>query len=98
MKKQPVVVIGDANVDLVIKMPKPNEIKEIETLRIKHMNVEIDKNGNMIYIRKLVDGVMSNTSYGVEIARKLGLECNVKFITNAEKIRKKLLNKSDQED
>ena len=30
MKKQPVVVIGDANVDLVIQMPKPNEIKEIE--------------------------------------------------------------------
>jgi sugar/nucleoside kinase (ribokinase family) len=29
MEKQPVIVIGDANVDLVIQMPKPNEIKDI---------------------------------------------------------------------
>ena len=34
---------------------------------------EIDQYGNMIYIRKLIDGNMEKQNYGVEIAKKLGL-------------------------
>ena len=67
-------------------------IKNLEKLSIKHINVSYDeKSDNIIYIRKLVDGIPRNKYYGLEFASYLIK--NSDFIKCAFDIRSKLLNK-----
>ena len=67
-------------------------IQNLKNLSIKHINVEYDeKNDNIIYIRKLVDGIPPNKYYGLEFASYLIK--NKEFIDCAFDIRNKLINK-----
>jgi DNA mismatch repair protein MutS len=70
-------------------------IKNLEKLSIKHINVSYDeKNDNIIYIRKLVDGIPPNKYYGLEFASYLIK--NSDFIKCAFELRSKLLNKEHE--
>jgi DNA mismatch repair protein MutS len=69
-------------------------IKKLERLSIKHINVSYDeKNDNIIYTRKLLDGIPPNKYYGLEFASYL-IKNDI-FIKCAFDIRNKLINKSD---
>ena len=70
-------------------------IKNLEKLSIKHINVSYDeKSDNIIYIRKLVDGIPPNKYYGLEFASYLIK--NDDFIKCAFELRSKLLNKEHE--
>ena len=63
------------------------EIENMETLLIKHMEVQYDdKNDKLIYNRKLKDGPGS-CMYGLEVCKSLHLPD--KFLKNAYDIRRK---------
>lgn len=66
-------------------------IKELKNLSIKHINVRYDEeNENIIYLRKLVNGLPENKYYGLEFASYLIK--NDDFINDAYKIRNQLVN------
>ena len=72
-----------------------DEIKKLQNLSIKHIKVEYDeKNDNIIYIRKLENGIPTNKYYGLEFASYLIK--NNDFIKCAFNIRNKLLNKNNE--
>jgi len=62
-------------------------IKDRDELRIYHMHIEIIDN-KIIYERKLKKGQGSNI-YGIEVCKSLDMP--LKFMTNAEKIRKEIM-------
>jgi|694.fasta_scaffold77286_2 DNA mismatch repair protein MutS len=67
-------------------------IKNVETLnkiQVFHIHVDNDKDGNIIFDRKLTKGKGSSI-YGLEICKYLKLPDN--FLKNAEKIRKQLMD------
>ncbi len=69
-------------------------IKNLKKLSIKHINVNYDeKTENIIYIRKLIDGIPPNKYYGLEFASYLIK--NNDFIKCAFELRSKLLNKDN---
>jgi len=74
------------------------ENKDIQNLwktkeiSIQHMSIDI-KQGEIIYLRKLVDGP-SDTKYGLEIARNLGID--EALIGDAIKIRNDYLGKTNE--
>ena len=72
------------------------EITSLDNVSIEHMKVSFDEDDNLIYDRKIERGKLENISYGVHIAEKLGLSEIPDFILTAEKIRKKLMNKSSE--
>jgi DNA mismatch repair ATPase MutS len=72
------------------------EITSLDNVSIEHMRVCFDEDNNLIYDRKIERGRLENISYGVYIAEKLGLSEIPDFIMTAEKIRKKLMNKSSE--
>jgi len=72
------------------------EITNLDNISIEHMKVSFDEDNNLIYDRKIERGKLENISYGVHIAEKLGLSDIPDFIMTAEKIRKKLMNKSSE--
>ena len=64
-----------------------DEIKEINTLKLKHMEVYYDReNDTLVYDRKLKDGP-GNNLYGLEVCKSLNLPLD--FITNAYNLRDK---------
>lgn len=69
-----------------------NNFKINKKLLIKHMSIKI-KNNEIIYERKLLDGPSNNT-YGLEIAKHLGIDNEI--INNAIEIRNEFLNKSNE--
>jgi len=73
-----------------------DEITSLDNVSIEHMKVSFDEDNNLIYDRKIERGRLENISYGVHIAEKLGLSEIPDFIITAEKIRKKLMNKSSE--
>ena len=73
-----------------------DEVTSLDNVSIEHMRVCFDKDNNLIYDRKIERGKLENISYGVHIAEKLGLSEIPDFIITAEKIRKKLMNKSSE--
>lgn len=71
------------------KVSKMDEIKELETLAIKHLSVEC-LDDNIIYSRTLKNG-SGTSSYGIEVARFiLG---NTDFIKSCYKLRNKITKK-----
>jgi len=71
------------------------EIKKLENLSIKYIKIEYDKEtDNIIYLRKLEDGIPPIKYYGLEFASYLIK--NNDFIKCAYNIRNKLLNKSTE--
>ena len=73
-----------------------DEVTSLDNVSIEHMRVCFDEDNNLIYDRKIERGKLENISYGVHIAEKLGLSEIPDFIITAEKIRKKLMNKSSE--
>jgi DNA mismatch repair protein MutS len=66
---------------------KYDEIKELDTVALKHMTVVYDKENDMlIYDRKLKDGA-GNSMYGLEVCKSLNLPAD--FIENAYRLRSK---------
>ena len=71
------------------------EIKNLKNLAIKHIKVDYnEKDDNIIYIRKLEEGIPPNKYYGLEFASYLIK--NSDFIVCANSIRNKLLNKHNE--
>jgi DNA mismatch repair protein MutS len=66
--------------------------KDNKHIKIKHLSVNFDKNNDIIYERKMLDGSGSSI-YGLEVAKSLGL--NAEFIKDAFAIRNSLIGKSD---
>ena len=67
-------------------------IKSVETInkiQVYHIHVDTDKDGNIIFDRKLTKG-KGNSVYGLEICKYLRLP--EEFLKNAEKIRKQLMD------
>ncbi len=69
-----------------------DEVKKCTNIEIKHLKISFGQNGEIIYDRRLEDG-MCKTTYGIEIARKLGLDDQL--IKKAEEIRKRLVKKPE---
>ena len=66
---------------------KYEEIKELNTVALKHMTVVYDKENDMlVYDRKLKDGA-GNSMYGLEVCKSLNLPPD--FIENAYRLRSK---------
>jgi len=69
-------------------------IKELKNVSIKHINVYYDENNqNIIYLRKLENGLPKNKYYGLEFASYLIKDND--FIQDAYKIRNQLVNKNE---
>lgn len=70
------------------------EIKELKNLTIKHIKVDYDEeNNNIIYSRKLQNGIPHTKYYGLEFASYLIK--NDEFIKCAFNIRNQLLNRNN---
>ena len=66
---------------------KYEEIKELDTVALKHMTVVYEKENDMlVYDRKLKDGA-GNSMYGLEVCKSLNLPPD--FIENAYRLRSK---------
>lgn len=69
-------------------------IKELKNVCIKHIAVEYDEEKeNIVYIRKIKDGIPENKYYGLEFASYLIKSED--FIKDAYKIRNQLINKNN---
>jgi len=69
-------------------------INNINNIKFMHLSISYDEdNGSIIYGRKLQDGPGS-TLYGIEVAKYI-IEDEL-FIDNAQNIRNKILNKSNE--
>lgn len=69
-----------------------DEIKNLKNLTIKHISVQYEED-NIIYLRKLKDGIPLTKYYGLEFAAHLIK--NDDFINSAFEIRNHLLNKTN---
>ena len=63
--------------------------ENINKIQIYHIHVDTDKDGNIIFDRKLTKG-KGNSVYGLEICKYLRMP--EEFLKNAEKIRKQLMD------
>ena len=64
----------------------------MDKLQIYHIHVDCDDSGNIVFNRKLKEG-SGNSIYGLEICKFLKLP--EQFLKNAEKIRKQIMNTSN---
>lgn len=70
-----------------------DDIKSLTNVKIKHLSVKYDSNHNyIVYDRILKDGA-GDTLYGLEVCKSLDLD--PEFMMNANRIRKKLLDMSE---
>jgi DNA mismatch repair protein MutS len=69
-----------------------DEIKKIQSLKIKHFPFNFDEKGKLIYERKLKDG-SGPSKYGIEVCDNLGMDNN--FINECYNFRKKLMGSCD---
>ena len=75
------------------QIPKLDCIKDLgESINIKHLSVSIEDN-RIVYGRRLKDG-QGESVYGLEVAKYI--INNDKFISNAEKIRKRLMGEKEE--
>ena len=76
------------------KLYELEAINNINNIKFMHLSISYDEdNGSIIYGRKLQDGPGS-TLYGIEVAKYI-IEDEL-FIDNAQNIRNKILNKSNE--